>query len=187
MLNLSDGASQLSAHSDSLHLSPVLQFKYESLNSCLSWMLWFVLINLFSRLPTPKILKKWPSQVVMLAFVESALLLIHLEIEQAPSGLLQSSHWVGLLFDLSATLAPLLILLASGFSGMMISNRWSIRSQDDFVPQTTQLVFLQVGVHLRPSRSSNDWLGSSSLRVITLPVWVDRGKYGATLKRIFTN
>ena len=170
MLNLNEGASQVSAHSDSLHLSPVLQFKYESLNSCLSWMLWLVLINLFSCLPTPKILKKWLLHVVILLFNFELSLVIQLEIEQAPPGLLQSSQWVGLLFDLSATLAPLLILLASGYSGMMILNRWSIRLQDDFVPQTTQLVFLQVGVHFRPSRSSNDSLGSSSLRVMTLPV-----------------
>ena len=171
MLNLNDCGSQLSGQSNSLHLSPVLQFKKESLYSCLSWILWFVLINLFNLRPTPKILKKWLSHVVMLAFVESALLLVHLEIEQAPSALLQSSHWVGLLFDLSATFAPLLILLASGFSGMTISNRWSMRSQDENDPQTTQSVFLQVGVHFRLSSSSNAFLGASSRRVITLPVW----------------
>jgi hypothetical protein len=174
ILNLKDGASQPLIHSDSLHLSPLLQFKYESLNSCLSWILWFVLINLFSHLPTPKILKKWVSHVVILAFVESVLLLIHLEIEQAPSAPLQPSHWVAveLLFDIdfSATLAPLLTLLAWGFSGIMISNWWSMRSQDDFDLQTTQLVFLQVGVHLRPSRSLNDVPESSKRSVMTLPV-----------------
>ena len=173
MLNLNDGATQLSIHSNSLHVYPVLQLKYESLNSCLSWMPWFLLITLFNLRPTPKILKKWPLHVVMLVLVDLALSFIHLEFEQTPSGLLQSSHWAGLLFDLSATLAPLLILLASGFSGVMISNRWSIRSQDDFVPQTIQLVFLQVGVHVRLSRSSNDWLGSSSLSVMTLPVGIN--------------
>ena len=113
----------------------------------------------------------------MLAFVESALLLLHLEIEHVLSALLQSSHWEGSLFDLKATLAPLLILLESGSSGVTISNLWSMRSQDDFDPQTMQFVFLHIGVHFRLSRSSkDDRSGSSSRRVMTLPVkWGKKG------------
>ena len=42
--------------------------------------------------------------------------------EQVLSALVQSSHLAGLALDLNATVSPLLIFLALGFSIAMISN-----------------------------------------------------------------
>ena len=104
--------------SESVHFEFKSQFKYESLYSWRKFMLWLEFNSLPSRLPTPKILKKWLSQVVTkLPFpLVSASFLVHVEIEQALSELLQSSQSVGLFFERNATVAPLLIFFASGLS-----------------------------------------------------------------------